>query len=62
MNRNEFIDYLLEKGQCNRFDESQIDAIEQFCFALYDNTYLDKSTNKIAELEEELSYYIGHSL
>ena len=54
MNRSEFMDFLLEKGECNRFDEHQIDALEQFCFALYENTELDKPTERIAELEEVL--------
>jgi len=53
MNRSEFIDYLLEKGKCNRFDESQIDAIEQFCFELYESTELNRSIKRIAELEQE---------
>lgn len=53
MNRSEFIDYLLEKGECNRFNEHQIDALEQFCFALYENTKLDKPMERIAELEKE---------
>lgn len=52
MNRGEFIDYLLEKGKCNRFNEHQIDALEQFCFALYENTELDKPAARIAELEK----------
>ncbi len=55
MNRSEFMDYLLEKGECIRFDEHQIDALEQFCFALYENTELDKPAERIAELEEELT-------
>ena len=53
MNRSEFMDYLLEKGECNRFDEHQIDALEQFCFALYENTELDKPAERIAELEAD---------
>jgi hypothetical protein len=53
MNRSEFMDYLLEKGECGRFDEHQIDALEQFCFELYENTELDKPTERIAELEKE---------
>ena len=52
MNRSEFMDYLLEKGECNRFDEYQMDALEKFCFTLYENTELDKSAERIAELEE----------
>ena len=55
MNRSEFMDYLLEKGECGRFDEHQIDALEQFCFALYENTELDKPTERIAELEKVLA-------
>ena len=51
MNRSEFMDYLLEKGECSRFDEHQIDALEQFCFALYENTELDKPAERIAKLE-----------
>ena len=54
MNRSEFIDFLSEKGECSRFDEHQIDGIEQFCFALYENTELDKTAECIAELEREL--------
>ena len=42
MNRNKFIDHLLEKGQCNRFSENNIDAIEQFCFTLFDNINIEK--------------------
>jgi predicted nuclease with TOPRIM domain len=53
MNRSKFMDYLLEKGECNRFNEHQIDALEQFCFALYENTELDKPVERIAELEKE---------
>ena len=52
MNRSEFIDYLLEKGKCNRFDEHQIDALEQFCFCLYDNTELDNLAERIVELKK----------
>jgi archaellum component FlaC len=47
------MDYLLEKGECNRFDEHQIDALEQFCFALYENTELDKPMERIEELEKD---------
>jgi hypothetical protein len=59
MNRSKFIDYLLEKGECNRFNEHQIDAIEQFCFALYENTELDKSVDRIVELESERNKMIS---
>jgi hypothetical protein len=55
VNRSEFIDYLLEKGECNRFDEHQIDAIEQFCFKLYDNTELNEPAERIAELNDIVS-------
>jgi hypothetical protein len=48
------MDYLLEKGECNRFDEYQMDALEKFCFTLYENTELDKSAERIAELEGEI--------
>jgi hypothetical protein len=54
MNRSEFMDYLLDKGDCSRFDEHQIDALAQLCFALYENTELDKPAERIAELEEAL--------
>ena len=54
MNRSEFMDYLLEKGEYSRFDEHQIDALAQFCFALYENTELDKPAERIAELEADV--------
>ena len=57
MNRNKFMDYLLEKGKCNRFDEHQIDALEQFCFELYENTHLDNPAERIKELEKDLAFY-----
>jgi hypothetical protein len=53
MGRSEFIDYLLEEGECSRFDEHQVDALEQFCFTLYDNTELDKPSERIAEFDKE---------
>jgi hypothetical protein len=61
MNRGEFMDYLLEKGECNRFNEHQIDALEQFCFALYENTELDKPVERITELEKWVQWGIDNS-
>lgn len=54
MSRNDFIDFLLEKGECWRFCEDEIDAIKQFCFWLHENTELDKSMERITELEKAL--------
>ena len=62
MNRSEFIDYLLEEGECSRFDEHQIDALEQFCFTLYDNTELDKPAERIAELENIINAQVFPSM
>mgnify|MGYP003141596874 CR=1 FL=1 len=59
MSRNEFINELMEFTPKN-MSESQIDAIEQFCFGLYDDsdistlrTQLAKANERVKELESE---------
>lgn len=64
--RDGFIVFLLSKGgDLNRFDENQIDAIEQFCFALFDNTDLNELSlikHQLAQTKNELIFMLKQSM